>query len=109
MPTNASESHGEITPGLNLGKWLDLLTLMPQTVALLPKDVRRSSCFNHGLDGLSAAFCLTVSGNLDDQNEDAGEEQHRNPPHRLDQPENKPREYQSYAEPPQHQGISFSL
>jgi hypothetical protein len=27
MPTNASESHGETTPGLNLGKWLDLLDL----------------------------------------------------------------------------------
>lgn len=58
---------------------------------------------------LPVALSFPISGDLDDQNEDAGEEQRRNPPHRLDQPENKPGEYQSYAEPPQHQGISFSL
>ena len=41
------------------------------------------------------ALRFTVGGDLDYQATDPGEEQRRDPPSGLDQPENKPGEYQS--------------
>ena len=57
----------------------------------------------------SVAFRLTVSGDLDDKDSDPGEQQHRNPATRRNQPKDNPGKYQPYADPPQHQGISFNL
>ena len=58
---------------------------------------------------LPEAFYFAVSRDLDDEYAETSQQQHRAPPAWSEQLHPDPSQYQSRADPPQHQGISLSL